>query len=87
MIYDFIDGECYFILLRDGTRRDGHGKFENLTPPKISTFSSSLWLRTSKLMLINLRIMPYESRLIDIVARIMSLFFCHTETFGSFCTK
>ena len=29
-------------------------------------------------MLINLRIMPYERTLIDILATIMSLFVCHT---------
>ena len=30
-------------------------------------------------MVINLRIMPYETTLIDVLATVMSLFFCHTK--------
>ena len=40
-------------------------------------------------MLINLRIMPYETTLIDVLAKVMSLFFCHTKfnIWISFCTN
>ena len=52
-----------------------------------TNYRSSLWLH--KLMLIYLRIRPYESTRIDILATIMSLFLCHTtcNIWISLCTK